>query len=163
MAKKLNAQDRACRLKALLVDLGRAHSLRDPLAELAKDLTPPQMHSLLWLHEEGALPITVLAHRVHCAGPTITGVVDRLERLGLVARKRDVEDRRVVHVELTAAGKKIADKMDRAMIGQLSLLFTALSATDGDALLKIATRLVDAVRAAPPIGGHKKHAETEAP
>lgn len=163
MAKKLNAQDRACRLKALLVELGRARSLRDPIAELARDLTPPQIHSLMWLHEEGSLPITTLAHRVHCAAPTLTGVVDRLERVGLVARKREPADRRVVLVELTAAGKKIADKLDHAMIEQLSLLFTALSSTDGDALLKIATRLVEAVRAAPPIGGHKKLSEAEAP
>lgn len=144
------------------MELGRARSLRDPMAEVAKDLTPPQLHTLMWLHHDGALPITALAHRVHCAAPTITGVIDRLEREGLVARQRDANDRRVVQVQLTPAGAKMAKRLDGAIVEQLAMLFTALSDKDGDALLKIATRLVDTVRDhAQSLSGAKVRAEAQ--
>ena len=39
------------------------------------------------------------------AGSTLTGVLDTLEKDGLVERRRSVADRRVVHVHLTDAGR----------------------------------------------------------
>lgn len=39
---------------------------------------------------------------------TVTGVVDRLELKGLVERMRDSPDRRVITIQLTEAGKKLA-------------------------------------------------------
>jgi DNA-binding MarR family transcriptional regulator len=38
----------------------------------------------------------------------VTPLLDRLERAGLVVRRRDVEDRRRIYVELTAAGQRRA-------------------------------------------------------
>jgi len=37
----------------------------------------------------------------------LTGIVDRLEEKGIVARDRDKHDRRVIHVKLTEKGKKL--------------------------------------------------------
>jgi DNA-binding MarR family transcriptional regulator len=39
---------------------------------------------------------------------TVTGVVDRLEQKGLVRRARNSPDRRVINVELTKAGTRLA-------------------------------------------------------
>lgn len=39
---------------------------------------------------------------------TVTGVVDRLELKGLVERMRNSPDRRVITIQLTEAGKKLA-------------------------------------------------------
>ena len=39
---------------------------------------------------------------------TVTGVVDRLEQKGLLQRVRNSPDRRVITIELTQAGKKLA-------------------------------------------------------
>ena len=42
---------------------------------------------------------------------TVTGVLDRLERAGHVARRRDLGDRRAVRLELTDSGKKLVNEM----------------------------------------------------
>ena len=45
----------------------------------------------------------------HCA--TVTGVVDRLEMMGLVTRQRDAEDRRQVLAELTPAAADLLSRI----------------------------------------------------
>jgi len=39
---------------------------------------------------------------------TVTGIIDRLEQKGLVARLRNSPDRRVITIQLTEAGKELA-------------------------------------------------------
>jgi len=46
---------------------------------------------------------------------TVTGVLDRLERAGHIARRRDLEDRRAVRLELTPSG----ERLDRAISSDL--------------------------------------------
>jgi DNA-binding MarR family transcriptional regulator len=40
---------------------------------------------------------------------TVTGVIDRLEQKGLATRQRNSPDRRIINIELTRAGKKMAE------------------------------------------------------
>src|SRR3954454_19054943 len=66
-------------------------------------LTPSQYNILRILRGEGRpLPILEVADRLLTAVPGITGLIDRLEAMGLVARERSTEDRRVVYVTITA-------------------------------------------------------------
>ena len=44
---------------------------------------------------------------LHMANSTVTVIVDYLHEAGLVKRKRDIEDRRVVLLEITEKGRKI--------------------------------------------------------
>src|SRR3954451_18479235 len=68
-------------------------------------LTPSQYNVLRILRGEGKpLPILEVADRMLAAVPGITGLIDRLEGMGLVARERSTEDRRVVFVAITAKG-----------------------------------------------------------
>jgi DNA-binding MarR family transcriptional regulator len=69
------------------------------------------------LHREGAphvLPVSRLAELVLRPMGSITQVVDRLERAGLVRRQLDPADRRRVLIELTAAGVDVAERGDDA-------------------------------------------------
>jgi DNA-binding MarR family transcriptional regulator len=66
------------------------------------DLHPAQAGALL--HLGSPLPMTELAAMLACDNSNVTGLVDRLEARGLVARQATPEDRRVKHVVLTAAG-----------------------------------------------------------
>jgi DNA-binding MarR family transcriptional regulator len=69
------------------------------------------------LHRERsphALPVSRLAELVLRPMGSITQVVDRLERAGLVARGLDPDDRRRVLIELTAAGVDVAERGDDA-------------------------------------------------
>lgn len=69
-------------------------------------LTVPQ---LLCLKAIGELPdaeITVarVSHEVHLSPPTVSRIIDRLERSGMVNRERRSKDRRRVCLSLTSAG-----------------------------------------------------------
>ena len=66
------------------------------------NLTVPQVLSLSVL-ADGPLPISKLAEKTGSANSTISGVVDRLEQMGLARRIRSAEDRRVITVEATEA------------------------------------------------------------
>ena len=65
------------------------------------NLTFPQAMVLSLLETEGTMPISALAEQMGSANSTISGVVDRLERMELVRRKRSEMDRRVIYVEVT--------------------------------------------------------------
>jgi DNA-binding MarR family transcriptional regulator len=76
-------------------------------------LTPSQYNVLRILRGEGAaLPILEIAERMLAAVPGITGLIDRLEAMGLVSRERSTEDRRVVYVTITARGQDLLAKLD---------------------------------------------------
>jgi MarR family transcriptional regulator for hemolysin len=56
---------------------------------------------------EGIVSQTMLASRMHVEGATITHHVDRLEKIGLVRREIDPNDRRVRKIELTPEGVRL--------------------------------------------------------
>jgi len=62
------------------------------------DLTFPQALVLSILGEDGPVPISALSERTGSANSTVSGIVDRLEKLGLARRERSGEDRRVIYV-----------------------------------------------------------------
>lgn len=71
-----------------------------------------QYNILRILRGEGQpLPILEIASRTLTTTPGITGLIDRLERAGLVTRQRGTEDRRVVFVHITPAGLELLDRV----------------------------------------------------
>lgn len=76
-------------------------------------LTPSQYNILRILRGEGApLPILEIANRTITVVPGITGLIDRLEKEGFVARERCAKDRRVVYVALTDKGRSTLAALD---------------------------------------------------
>jgi DNA-binding MarR family transcriptional regulator len=67
-----------------------------------------QLNCILILYEHGSLPPSQIAKHMMVKSSTVTGVVDRLEQKGFVSRARNSPDRRVINIELTEAGKKLA-------------------------------------------------------
>ncbi|RKN43463.1 MarR family winged helix-turn-helix transcriptional regulator [Micromonospora endolithica] len=67
-------------------------------------LTQAGMVALLTLAQHGALPHRTVAERCFVRPATLTGIIDTLERDGLVQRQRDETDRRSVRLALTDDG-----------------------------------------------------------
>lgn len=70
-------------------------------------LTGPQLWAIKVIAENAPIKISELARRMYLHPATIVGIVDRLEKRGLVERERCSKDRRVVHVGLTDAGRQV--------------------------------------------------------
>jgi DNA-binding MarR family transcriptional regulator len=117
--------------------------MRDPVAAACQDLdlTPAQIHVVLWLGHSGPLTMGELARAVAVTEKTITGVVDRLERDLLVQRERDPADRRVVHVRLAPRGTTLYRRMDEGIAEKLAKLLGLLEAEDREHLVRMVERL----------------------
>lgn len=74
-------------------------------------LTQAGMVTLLTLAEHGELPHRAVAERCFVKPATLTGIVDTLERDGLVERQPHDTDRRSVRLTLTPAGRARADAL----------------------------------------------------
>ncbi len=74
-------------------------------------LTEPQWRILRLLWERDGRALSDLSAASLISPPSLVGVIDRLERDGLVARRRSSKDRRVVHVCLSVAGKALEDQV----------------------------------------------------
>jgi len=84
--------------------ISRAMERHSHALEHQVGLTVPQLAVLRQLKAAEPLSIGDLTRSVHLSQATVTGILDRLERRGLVRRRRDARDRRKVHVRLTEAG-----------------------------------------------------------
>ena len=94
------------------------------------DLTFPQALVLTILGEEGPLPISRLAQQTGSANSTVSGIVDRLEKMKLVERIRSEEDSRVIYVALTKEYRVRQKKMEPNVSAYLAKLLRDLSQQD---------------------------------
>ena len=71
-------------------------------------LTAPQLVVIQTLLRTGPLKPSALSREISLSQPTVTAILDRLERAGLVGRERSKEDRRAVLAALTDKGRAAA-------------------------------------------------------
>ena len=75
------------------------------------DITPPQFEVLMTLWNEDGVVLSELGRRLSRDGPTITGIIDRMEKKKLLVRKRSLRDRRVIQVYLTPLAWEIKENL----------------------------------------------------
>jgi DNA-binding MarR family transcriptional regulator len=149
------------RILGLLLAMGRLRSLRDPIAQTCETMqfTPPQIHSLLWLGTDGALTMGELARRNGITEKTVTGVVDRLERMVLVKRTRGEKDRRTVRAELTRRGEQMFEKIHGQVRQHFAQVLGLLDPSDRAVLLRTLEKLAEKLK----VGTVSQATETSTP
>jgi DNA-binding MarR family transcriptional regulator len=75
------------------------------------NITPPQFDALQFLVDEGGLTIGELSGKLFLAPSTITDLIDRMEKNGLVTRVRDEKDRRSVKIKVEDKGFKLINEV----------------------------------------------------
>jgi MarR family transcriptional regulator, organic hydroperoxide resistance regulator len=88
-------------------------------AEHETGLTGPQLWAIKTIAEQAPIMVSEIAQRMHLHPATVVGILDRLEKQGLVMRIRSTEDRRVVKVELTKQGRALVKKAPEVAQGLL--------------------------------------------
>jgi DNA-binding MarR family transcriptional regulator len=144
---------------------GLALTLPDGLAQLAfavqsaigrvaslHDLSLVQVRLLGILRDREPAMLAV-ATVLNLDKSSVTGLVDRAERRGLVRRTTTPEDGRTVRVALTARGRQLAQKLTKQVDRELSRLVEGLPESHRETLLTIASQIVadDARRRFPEI------------
>jgi DNA-binding MarR family transcriptional regulator len=76
------------------------------------------------------------------AKSSLTGLVDRSERNGLVRREADLEDSRAIRVALTRRGAKLADEFYTETCRRVEALTSAFTPAERDTLAALLGRVV---------------------
>ncbi len=92
------------------------------------DLTGPQLWALKTLDRRGPLAVGALAEELAVHQSSVSVLVDRLEDRGLLRRRRDAPDRRVVQLHLTAKGRAAAAAAPEPAQGRLLHALRAMPA-----------------------------------
>jgi len=79
------------------------------LVERETGLTGPQLWAIKVLASHGALRVSELAGKMYLHPTTVVGILDRLEKRGLICRTRSATDRRVVDISLTDEGRTLVE------------------------------------------------------
>lgn len=111
--------------------------------ELARHgLTGAQFAVLTRIPDEG-IPLTQLAEASWSDPGNLTGIVDRLERDGLVQRQRSAEDRRVVLAKLTEQGRRVLDAVTPVHRAHIAQLFDGFAQQELVDLIALLDRLAE--------------------
>jgi homoprotocatechuate degradation regulator HpaR len=78
-------------------------------------LSDQQWRVLRVLGEQGTMETGKVAREAYILGPSLTGVLARMERDGLVKRERDPADQRRTVVQATAKGLKLVEKLSHVV------------------------------------------------
>lgn len=109
-----------------LVRLHRPADARSP-DWLDQELTFSQLRLLFLLREQGPVTMSGLAEALAVTAATASGVVERIERRGLVERRHRPDDRRVVECVLTEAGERLVREMAGARLDALRAMLAVLT------------------------------------
>ena len=130
-------------LGRLLAVGGRMFSQRFGETLAGYGMTPAGYAVLSRLSTAGRMAARDVASACYVRPATVTGVVDTLEREGLVCRVRDQADRRMVAIELTSAGRERLRSSEQGVRRLLDPLFAGLSKKDEYVVREFLVTVID--------------------
>ena len=105
------------------------------------DLTPQQFGLLTFLWQADGLSQAELSARSQIDRTTMGGIVDRLEKEGLVERRPHPDDRRAYQVFLTAKGKSLEDELTGVAGRVLRKVTSPLTEQEHETLIGLLTKI----------------------
>jgi DNA-binding MarR family transcriptional regulator len=91
------------------------------------DLTPPQFALLSFLWQQDGLTQAELSEKGQIDRSTIGGLIDRLERNGLLERRQHPQDRRAYRIYLTEQGKEMENTLSACAERSLQRITAGMS------------------------------------
>lgn len=134
----------------LFVVLSRAHRAVNDCSELdirASKLNPTEFAVLELLYHKGPHPLQQIGERILLASGSITYVVDKLEKKGLLARNPCPNDRRITHAAITEAGIRLMDEIFPKHAEAIHESFSGLDEQEKELAIKLLKKMGLAARA----------------
>ncbi len=104
-------------------------------------LTHAQFDIIATLGNTAGMTYKQLGERTLITKGTLTGVIERLEQKGLVARQRSGDDKRSFFVSLTASGEALFEQVFPTVVNHGKQLFAHCSEADFEAIDAALSRL----------------------
>ncbi|MBN1356729.1 MarR family transcriptional regulator [bacterium] len=90
-------------------------------------LTGPQLAILREIEKHDGLSIGGIAQSIHLSNATVTGILDRLEKRGLILRIRSSRDRRQINVMLTPDARETLENAPPLLQDHFVKIFDGMS------------------------------------
>ena len=115
-------------------------SQREFLLNLSRELNRDnisfaQFFLLSYLATSKELTMTDIARKMGHSTAAATGLVDRLEKLGLMERTHAVDDRRKVLVRITSRGIELVSRLRDELQNQIADAMSETSSADADSFM----------------------------
>lgn len=149
MARARATSESKVGLAFLLSQVG-AHSAQlfaDRLAPL--NLVPPHVGILSVIKQADGLSQQALGEKLGVFPSRLVGLIDELEKLGLVERRNNPADRRSYALYLTRAGVEMCEQIDRIAAEHQSALCAALNESEKAQLADLLSRIANQQDLAP--------------
>jgi DNA-binding MarR family transcriptional regulator len=105
-------------------------------------LTAPQLVVLQYIYSVNEISVGEVARNVSLSQGTVTGILERMEKRGLVARYKSLQDKRRVIVRITEAGKTLLHDAPPVMQENFLGKFNKLEDWEKTMILSALQRLV---------------------
>jgi MarR family transcriptional regulator, 2-MHQ and catechol-resistance regulon repressor len=125
-----------------IINLQRTLNKTMRQASLQEGITPQQATILRILQHEGAVPMRRIAEQLLVSRPNITGLVDRLEKKGLIEKKESDKDRRSTTIRLSIKGQELQIRINQNYATTLRTGLKALSTPEQQKLTNNLTKFV---------------------
>lgn len=130
MATALSIEKQAERLATAISKIIRNIELSYSTVQERRELTKPQMLTLLSIVKTKKCKMSDLSKLTGMALSALTGIVDRLIDKGFVRRERDLEDRRIVKVVATERGTAIANEYYQVYLNDIKKALSRIGLED---------------------------------
>ncbi len=119
------------------------------LGDVAEEVTLTQYRTLVVLASRGPQSLADLAEAVDVTPPTATRMCDRLIRKGLIVRRHDRGDRRLIRLTLAQKGHELVDAVTERRRTEIARLLDAIPSEQQPALVDSLQRLTAAAGEVP--------------
>lgn len=126
--------------------INRSVGRHEPEAWMDLNLTIGQLKSLFFISTVGSTNFRNLAVALGRTPPEVTRIIDRLVEQGLVSRRENPKDRRMLVLKTTEAGKALVDRLKESRLSRMRHIMERLSEDELKTLvqgLAILTRVAD--------------------
>lgn len=130
------------RILRALRRITRSVALHSRQLAACSHITGPQLVCLRTVMEKGPMTATAISREVHVSPSTVVGILDRLEDKGLIVRERGREDRRIVFITVTDAGRQLVHDTPSPLQQKLADSLKALPAIERATITTSLERIV---------------------
>ena len=108
-------------------------------------ITPAQVgiFTCIWSKNNNKMTPKEIGLRLHLEAPTVSGILDKMQKLELIHREVDPDNRRVVFVTTTEKADTMRADIERATEKMNKQVLQDFSSEETDLLQKLLTRLIN--------------------
>ena len=108
----------------------------------AEGLVPSHGDILVWLYKNGKMTMKDIANCIHRTKPTVTVLVDKLEKLGYLKREASDEDSRSTNIVLTQKGEDFQATFEKTSKNLNEMLYKNLSDKEIEILEELLKKII---------------------